>query len=76
MLKQDYCIIKMTNQGEQKTPAVIYTFICYSAYANRHNGEECSTEMLTYMYNNRGLWSQLFGLRHAYKGAALYRNSL
>lgn len=29
----------------------LYTFICYSAYANRHNGEECSTEMFTYMYN-------------------------
>lgn len=31
----------------------LYTFICYSAYANRHNGEECSTEMFTYMYNNK-----------------------
>lgn len=30
----------------------LYTFICYSAYANRHNEEECSTEMFTYMYTN------------------------
>ncbi len=46
-------ICRVDNTSQQNNAGVIYTFICYSAYANRRNGEQCSTEMLTYMYHNK-----------------------
>ncbi len=48
--KQLVCRVENTRHTSTR---VIYTFICYSAYANRRNGEQCSTEMLTYMYHNK-----------------------
>lgn len=40
-------------KNTSKLTLVLFTFICYSVYANRRNGEQCSTEeMLTYMYHN------------------------
>lgn len=47
------CLCQEKTKNTNEPTLVLFTFICYSVYANRRNGEQCSTEeMLTYMYHN------------------------